>query len=114
MAFGGNNNIYPADLHRIFASVAAARKQGATVVAYPLDSALLERSRVHLIHAAQKCDLSPRQNYNREAPRLVRQIGRYAHAKQYKQMRNVLRTLRSRVGRVHREITRKIEQVLMQ
>ncbi|CAH2807770.1 MAG: Mobile element protein [uncultured Paraburkholderia sp.] len=30
-----------------------------------------------------------RQNYNREAPRLESQIGRYAHAKQYKRMKKV-------------------------
>ena len=49
-----------------------------------------------------------RQNYNREAPRLATQVGRYAHAKQYKRMRKTLRTLRGRVGRVHREIERKV------
>jgi IS5 family transposase len=44
------------------------------------------------------------QNYNREAPRLASQISRYAHAKQYKRMRKTLRTLRSRVGRVMRDV----------
>jgi transposase, IS5 family len=80
-------------------------------IAYPTDSALLERSRAHLVKAAQQCSLKLRQNYNREAPRLVRQIGRYAHARQYRRMRAVLRTLRSRVGRVQREMERQLEQV---
>ena len=35
-----------------------------------------------------------RQNYNREAPRLAVQVGRYAHAKQYKRMRASLKKLR--------------------
>ncbi|NUX59636.1 hypothetical protein FSB65_41660, partial [Paraburkholderia sp. JPY418] len=50
------------------------------------------------VKAAARHGLKLRQNYNREAPRLARQIGRYAHAKQYKRMKKALRTLRSRVG----------------
>lgn len=82
-----------------------------TAIAYPTDSALLERSRKHLVKAASQCSLHLRQNYNREAPRLVWQIGRYAHAKQFRRMRATLRTLRSRVGRVHRDIARQLDQV---
>ena len=37
--------------------------------------------------------------------------GRYSHAKQYQRMKRSLRTLKTRVGRVHREIERKIAQV---
>ncbi len=40
--------------------------------------------------------------------RLAAQIGRYAHAKQYKRMRRAVRTLRTRVGRVHREVARQL------
>ncbi|MGF6292815.1 IS5 family transposase [Paraburkholderia youngii] len=67
-------------------------------IAHPTDSRLLERCREHLVKAAARHGLKLRQNYNREAPRLARQIGRYAHAKQYKRMKKALRTLRSRVG----------------
>jgi IS5 family transposase len=42
------------------------------------------------------------------APRLVAQIGRYAHAKQFKRMRRAVRTLRTRVGRVQREVARQL------
>ncbi len=45
----------------------------------------------HLVKAAAQHELKLRQNYNREAPRLAGQIGRYAHAKQYKRMRRALR-----------------------
>ena len=34
------------------------------------------------------------------------QVGRYAHAKQFKRMRKALKALRVRVGRVHREVAR--------
>ena len=80
-------------------------------IAYPTDSRLLERCREHLVKAAARHGLKLRQNYNREAPRLAGQISRYAHAKQYKRMRKALRTLRSRVGRVMRDVERQLDTV---
>ena len=80
-------------------------------IAHPTDSRLLEKSRQHLVRLAQDNGIALRQNYNREAPRLATQIGRYAHAKQYKRMKRSLRTLRTRVGRVHREVSRKMDQI---
>ena len=77
-------------------------------IAHPTDSRLLERSRQHLVKAAQDNGLKLRQNYNRLAPRLAAQIGRYAHAKQFKRMKKAVRTLRTRVGRVHREVQRQL------
>jgi len=49
--------------------------------------------------------------YNREAPRLAIQVGRYAHAKPFKRMRKSLKTLRTRVGRVYRDVERHIDQL---
>jgi len=80
------------------------------VIAHPTDSRLLERCREHLVKAAARHELKLRQNYNREAPRLARQIGRYAHAKQYKRVRKTLRTLRSRAGRVMRDVERQLDR----
>ncbi|WOD16767.1 IS5 family transposase [Paraburkholderia kirstenboschensis] len=80
-------------------------------IAYPTDSRLLERCREHLVKAAARHGLKLRQNYNREAPRLASQISRYAHAKQYKRMRKTLRTLRSRVGRMMRDVERQVDAV---
>ena len=79
--------------------------------AYPTDSALLETARQHMVKLAGEHGIALRQNYNREAPRLAAQIGRYAHAKQFKRMRRALRVLKTRVGRVHREIERKLDQL---
>ncbi len=59
-----------------------------------------------MVMFAQDNGLSLRQNYNREAPRLTTQVGRYAHAKQYKRMRTAIKTLRTRVGRI---LTQKIK-----
>jgi IS5 family transposase len=83
----------------------------AKAIAHPTDSRLLERCREHLVKAAARNGLKLRQNYNREAPRLGLQIGRYTHAKQYKRMRKALRTLRSWVGRVMRDVERQVAQV---
>ena len=80
-------------------------------IAHPTDSRLLERSREHLVKAAQEHGLTLRQNYNREGPRLALQAGRYAHARQFKRMKGVLRTLRTRVGRVQRDIERQLDKV---
>lgn len=77
-------------------------------IAHPTDSRLLDKSRQHLVKAAQEHGLRLRQNYNRVAPRLAAQIGRYAHAKQFKRMKKAVRTLRTRVGRVHREVARQL------
>ena len=80
-------------------------------IAHPTDSRLLEKSRQHLVKAAAEHRLSMRQSYARIAPRLAAQVGRYAHAKQFRRMRSALRTLRSRVGRVHREVARQVERL---
>jgi IS5 family transposase len=80
-------------------------------IAHPTDSRLLEKSREHLVKLAAEHDIPLRQNYNREAPRLAAQAGRYAHARQFKRMHKAVRTLKTRVGRIYREIERKIEAI---
>lgn len=77
-------------------------------IAHPTDSRLLEKSRQHLVKVAEEHGIALRQNYNRIAPRLAAQIGRYAHAKQFKRMRRAVRTLRTRVGRVQRDVARQL------
>ena len=78
-------------------------------IAHPTDSRLLERSREHLVKFADKHNLSLRQNYNREAPRLALMAGRYAHAKQYRRMRKANKLLKTRVGRVMRDVQRQLD-----
>lgn len=80
-------------------------------IAHPTDSRLLEKGRQHLVKLADDNGIELRQNYNREAPRLAAQAGRYAHARQYKRMKKAVKTLRTRVGRVHREVKRKLGQL---
>jgi IS5 family transposase len=61
------------------------------------------------VKLADRLGIQLRQNYNRQAPRLAGQVGRYAHAKQYKRMRATLKKLRTVVGRVWRDIDRQRE-----
>jgi len=80
-------------------------------IAHPTDSTLLERGRQQLVKLAAEAGLMLRQNYNREAPRLAVQVGRYAHAKQFKRMRGSLKKLRTIVGRVWRDVERQTAKI---
>ena len=93
-------------LHSVIVDTTVMEK----AIAYPTDSRLLEQCRQQLVAAAKSNGIALRQNYNREAPRIAWQIGRYAHARQYKRMNKSLRTLRSRVGRVWRDIQRQLDK----
>jgi IS5 family transposase len=77
-------------------------------IAHPTDSRLYERARRSLVTLAHKAGITLRQNYNRKAPRLAAQAGRHAHARQFRRMRKVLRTLKGYTGRVLRDIGRKL------
>ena len=44
------------------------------------------------------------------SPRLAIQVGRYAHAKQFRRMKATLKSLRTLVGRVWRDIDRKLDR----
>ncbi len=80
-------------------------------IAHPTDSRLYERARCSLVALARKAGITLRQNYNRKAPRLAAQAGRHAHARQFRRMRKVLRTLKGYTGRVLRDIGRKLSTV---
>jgi transposase, IS5 family len=75
-------------------------------IAHPTDSRLYEKARRSLVMLAQKAGIRLRQNYNRLAPRLAARVGRHAHARQFRRMRKVLRTLKGYTGRVLRDLGR--------
>lgn len=102
--------IKKASLNRVIVDTTVMPK----AIAYPSDSRLLDKARQHLVRLAQSQGIALRQNYNREAPRLAAQIGRYAHARQFKRMRKALKALASRVGRVYREVARQLDQLPQQ
>lgn len=78
-------------------------------IAYPTDSALLEKLRVKLVGCLKENGLALRRSYSREGPRLAQQIGRFAHARQFKRMRRALKKQRTWVGRLYRELKRQVD-----
>ena len=80
-------------------------------IAYPTDSRLYERARSQLVDLARDAGLELRQSYARLAPRLAAQVGRYAHAKQFKRMRKALKTLKGYTGRVLRDLRRQLSAI---
>lgn len=80
-------------------------------IAHPTDARLYERARALLVGLAKKTGIELRQSYARLAPRLAIQVGRYAHARQFKRMRKALRQLRGYVGRVRRDLRRHLQEI---
>lgn len=80
-------------------------------IAYPTDARLYERARAHLAVLAQEAGVELRQTYARLAPRLAVQVGRYAHAKQFRRMRKALKTLKGCTGRVMRDLRRHLSDI---
>ena len=97
--------ITPRDLERVIVDTTVQEK----AVAYPTDSRLLEVGRKKLVMLAKRHGIALRQSYEREGPRLSRRAGGYAHAKQFKRMKRVLRRQRTLLGRVIRDIGRKLD-----
>jgi IS5 family transposase len=80
-------------------------------IACPTDARLYERARDQLAELAQEAGVNLRQSYARLAPRLALQVGRYAHAKQFKRMRKALKKLKGYTGRVMRDLRRQLDDI---
>jgi IS5 family transposase len=80
-------------------------------IAHPTDARLYETARRKLVGLAGEAGIELRQNYNRLGPRLCGQVGRYAHARQFRRMRKALRRLKGYTGRVLRDIERQMDKV---
>jgi transposase, IS5 family len=78
-------------------------------VMFPTDARLLNRAREILVRLAKKHGVALRQSYARVGKFALIKHQRYAHAKQFKRANRALKTLRTYLGRVIRDITRKIE-----
>ena len=78
-------------------------------VAHPTDARLMHRALEKLVALAEREGVPLRQSYRRVAKRAAIMVGRYTHAHQFKRMRRELKFLRTRLGRVIRDIRRKID-----
>ena len=77
-------------------------------ITFPTDAKLLHAAIKGLNRMANKHGVRLRQSYLRIAKRAAMMAGRYAHAKQFSRHRRELRMLRTRLGRIIRDIQRRI------
>jgi IS5 family transposase len=77
-------------------------------IAFPTDAKLLHAAIKGLARLLRKHGVRLRQSYVRVAKRAAMMAGRYAHAKQFNRHRRELRILRIPLGRIIRDIRRKI------
>jgi len=95
----------PSELSRVIVDTTVQPKN----ITYPTDAKLLNRAREKLVKLAKEFGVELRQSYTRVGKFALIQHQRYAHAKQFKRAKRALRTLKTYLGRVIRDIARKIE-----
>jgi transposase, IS5 family len=78
-------------------------------VAFPTDARLMHRARERLVRLARRHGVVLRQSYERVGKYALIKHQRYAHAKQFKRANRAMKTLRTYLGRVTRDIVRKIK-----
>ncbi|MDA1098680.1 MAG: IS5 family transposase [Proteobacteria bacterium] len=78
-------------------------------ITHPTDAKLLLVAIQQLGKLAKEHGVPLRQSYGRVAKTASMMAGRYAHAKQFKRMNRQIKFLRTRLGRIIRDIGRKIE-----
>ncbi len=93
------------DLERVAVDTTVQPK----AVAHPTDARLTHRALDKLVAFAKRHGVALRQSYLRVAKRAAIMVGRYSHAHQFKRARKALKFLRTRLGRVIRDINRKIK-----
>src|SRR6266446_4424791 len=93
------------DLERVVVDTTVQEK----AIAHPTDARLTHRAIEKLVDLAKCEGVELRQSYLRVAKRAAIMVGRYTHAHQFKRARRQLKFLRTRLGRIIRDISRKIE-----
>jgi IS5 family transposase len=78
-------------------------------IAHPLDSRLYHRGREILVRLAKRHGVPLRQSYARLGKKALRLASRYAHARQMKRARREIRRLKTYLGRVFRDVRRKLK-----
>jgi transposase, IS5 family len=97
--------IKPSDLNRVIVDTTVQPKN----VMFPTDARLLNRAREILVRLAKGAGIKLRQSYGRVGKFTLIKHQRYAHAKQFKRANRALKTLRTYLGRVIRDIARKLD-----
>ena len=79
-------------------------------IAFPTDARLYHKMRAALVRAAEAQGIRLRQSYRRLSKQALAKQGRYVHARQLKRARRETRKLKTYLGRVYRDIERKISE----
>jgi IS5 family transposase len=77
-------------------------------IAHPTDSRLLDIARHQVVKSAKAAGIMLKQTYAKEAQQLRRKAGGYAHARQFKRLRKVVKRQRTILGIVLREVECKL------
>ncbi len=100
--------IKPEEFERVIVDTTVQEK----AVAHPSDSRLLEVARAKIAQLATRAGIKLKQSYAAEGQVLRRRAGGYAHARQFKRLRRVLRRQRVILGRLLRDVQSKITDEL--
>jgi IS5 family transposase len=96
--------VRPGEFERVIVDTTVQEK----AIAHPVDSRLLEIARHKVVQAARHAGILLKQTFVKEGRELRRKAGGYAHAKQFKRLRRVVKRQRTVLGIVLREIKRKL------
>jgi len=91
------------DLHKVNVDTTVQEK----AIAFPTDARLYYKARERLVRLASERDIKLRQSYVRLAREALIKQSRYAHAKQFRRSARETRKLKTYLGRVYRDISRK-------
>ena len=97
--------VRPKDLERVIVDTTVQEK----AIAHPVDSRLLEIARHKVVNAAKRAGIQLKQTFAKEGKALRRRAGGYAHAKQFRRLKKVVKRQRTILGIVMREVQRKSE-----
>ena len=93
----------PEDFQRVIVDSTVQEK----AIAFPTESRLLEIARHKVVGVARAAGVALKQTFANEGKQLRRRAGGYAHAKQYRRLKRILRRQRTILGRLIREVRRK-------
>ena len=79
-------------------------------IAFPTDGRLYHKGRIWLVRLAKHCDIELRQSYVRKGKQALFMHQRYAAARQMRRARRELKRSKVYLGRVYRDILRKLPQ----
>ncbi len=96
--------VKPKDLERVIVDTTVQEK----AIAHPVDSRLLEIARHKVASSAKRAGIQLKQSFAKEGNKLRRRAGGYAHAKQFRRLKRVVKRQRTILGVVIREVQRKM------